>query len=170
MEDELLDIVDDNDQVIGQQLRSEIYRNKQRNFRAINAFLMNSKGQLWIPRRTAHKRLFPLALDASVAGHVGAGETYLEAFKRELMEELRIDLDTVSYQHLGPLNPPKHDTSAFMQVYLIRTDTVPDYNPDDFIEYYWLTPQELVTRIEHGEPSKSDLPKIMQHMFLKKRN
>ena len=42
--DELLDIVDQNDQVIGQALRSEIYSQKLTNFRVVNAFLINKQG------------------------------------------------------------------------------------------------------------------------------
>ena len=54
--DELLDLVDENDHVIGVMRRSEVYGKKLRNIRVINAFIVNSKGELWIPRRTAHKR------------------------------------------------------------------------------------------------------------------
>jgi isopentenyldiphosphate isomerase len=82
--DELLDIVDQNDKVIGRKLRSEIYENKMSNFRVVNAFLINDNGQLWIPRRSANKRIFPSCLDTSMGGHVSSGETYEDAFKREL--------------------------------------------------------------------------------------
>ena len=58
--DELLDLVDEQDRIIGSGLRSEIYREGLSNFRVVNAFLINDAGQLWIPRRTANKRIFPL--------------------------------------------------------------------------------------------------------------
>jgi hypothetical protein len=44
MLDELLDLVDENDQAIGQKLRSEIYHEKLSNFRVVNAFLINDQG------------------------------------------------------------------------------------------------------------------------------
>lgn len=46
MEDEYLDLVDDNDDVIGRKLRSEIYSEKLNNYRVINAFLIDSEGKL----------------------------------------------------------------------------------------------------------------------------
>ena len=49
-DDEILDIVDENDCVVGQNKRSEIYRQRLCNFRVVNAFVINSLGQLWIPR------------------------------------------------------------------------------------------------------------------------
>lgn len=163
--DEFLDIVDQNDKVIGQKLRSEIYSQKLSNFRVVNAFLINEKGQLWIPRRCANKRIFPLCLDASMGGHVSSGETYEEAFKRELMEELNIDSNLVPYKHIGNLNPHQHNTSAFMQVYLIHTNNVPNYNTSDFIEYLWLKPDALLSRLKTGDKSKDDLPKIVKILF-----
>ena len=65
--EEYLDLVDENDTVIGKKLRSEIYAEGLLNFRVINVFLINSKGQIWIPRRTASKAIFPSALDFSAA-------------------------------------------------------------------------------------------------------
>jgi len=74
--DEYLDLVDLQDSVIGRKLRSEVYAEHLSNFRVVNAFVLNSKGELWIPRRTADKRIFPLCLDMSVGGHVESGESY----------------------------------------------------------------------------------------------
>jgi isopentenyl-diphosphate delta-isomerase len=84
--DEILDLVDENDIVVASRPRSEIYAENLHNFRVINAFLVNGNGEIWTPRRTAHKRIFPLALDMSVGGHVESGETYDEAFARETLK------------------------------------------------------------------------------------
>lgn len=157
--DELLDLVDEQDRVIGIWSRSEIYREGLKNFRVVNAFLINDAGQLWIPRRSAKKRIFPLCLDMSVGGHVISGETYEEAFRRELLEELRIDLDEVGWKDLGQLTPHEHGVSAFMHVYEIHSNHSPDYNRDDFVEFFWMTPQEVLKRIEDGDGAKDDLSK-----------
>lgn len=166
MTDELLDIVDQEDRVIGQMMRSEVYRNKMSNFRAINAFLINDEGQLWIPRRVASKKLFPLSLDASVAGHVGAGETYEQAFERELMEEIGLNLKNVTWKYIGPMTPYEHGTSAFIRLYVIYTNETPCYNPEDFFEYYWIHPRELLKRLTEGEKHKSDLPLMVKWLLL----
>ena len=166
MNDELLDLVDQNDHIIGQMYRSQVYTKKLSNFRGVNAFLINDKGQLWIPRRTSSKKLLPLCLDASMGGHVMSGESYEEAFRRELKEELNIDALKFPYQCLGALVPHKHNTSAFMRVYILRTNEAPNYNSEDFCEYFWLSPQELLTRITTGERCKSDLPIMIKNFFL----
>jgi len=47
----------------------------------INAFLINNQNEIWIPVRSAYKKLFILCLDASVGGHVSARQDHLRAFK-----------------------------------------------------------------------------------------
>ncbi len=164
--DEIIDIVNEEDIVIGQKKRSEIYLQRMVNFRVINAFLCNSHGEIWLPRRTADKKIFPLCLDVSVGGHVETGETYEDAFGRELQEELNLEIHNINCHILGYLTPYKHHVSAFMKVYEISTDTTPDYNHDDFVESFWLKPQVAYDKIQNGEPAKSDLPKLIHIFYL----
>jgi isopentenyl-diphosphate delta-isomerase len=165
-DDELLDLVDDQDRVIGSWSRSAIYRERLNNFRVVNAFLVNDFGQLWIPRRSATKRIFPLCLDMSVAGHVASGEDYLTAFRRELHEELNMVLEDVEWRFVGQLTPYRNGTSAFMHVYEIQCNHVPDYNRDDFIDYYWLYPHEVIDRLSNGDKSKDDLPRLIEYFAI----
>jgi isopentenyl-diphosphate delta-isomerase len=165
MEDEFLDLVDDNDVVIGRKLRSEVYAEGLSNFRVVNVFIINSKGELWVPRRTASKKIFPLCLDASMGGHVESGETYENALRREIREELNIDLDAIKYVLLGNLNKRESGVSCFMKVYEIKMDEAPEYNEIDFIEYFWLKPEEVLRLIDGGEKSKSDLPKMIREFY-----
>lgn len=164
-EEEILDVVDEHDVVVRQATRAEIYANNLP-FRAINVLIENDKGELWIPRRVASKKLFPLALDMSVAGHVGAGETYEYALRRELEEELFLNLDDVDWSYLGYLSPFKDGSVAFVKAYTIRMNDVPSYNKNDYCEAYWLTPQEVMNRIEQGEKTKSDLPVLLKTFYL----
>ena len=120
--------------------------------------LINSNSQVWIPRRSATKKLFPLCLDASVGGHVAAGESYEQAFKRELQEELNLELSLVSHQIVAKLTPHEHGVSAYMHVYLITTDNEPAYNTNDFISAAWYEIAELQSIMQKGEPTKGDLP------------
>lgn len=162
---EMLDLVNDQDEIIGSMERNEVYANNLHNFRVINCFIRNAEGKLFIPRRQKHKRLFPLGLDVSAGGHVSSGETYLEAFKKETLEELNLDIETVSYKTLGTLTPHNNNVSAFMTVYEITSNETPSYNQDDFIEHYWLTPKELREKLAKGDYAKEDLIKILEAFY-----
>jgi isopentenyl-diphosphate delta-isomerase len=164
--DEVLDLVNNDDVVIGQKPRSAVYAEKLTNFRVINAFVVNDRGELWIPRRTANKRIYPLHLDVSVGGHVETGETYEDAFRREAAEELNIDIQHVQYKLLGHLTPSSSGVSAFMQVYEIPQNSDPQYNPRDFVESFWLSPHALLQKIADGDKAKSDLEKLVRAFYL----
>lgn len=166
-DEEYLDLVDENDVVVGRELRSEIYKNGQHNYRVVNAFIVNSEGKLWIPRRTKTKSIAPLGLDFSVGGHVESGSDYVETLKKEAREELNIDIQTMPFKEVGYFKPGESGLSSFMKVYEIASEVVPVFNQDDFVEYYWLTPQEFVRKIESGDTCKGDLLILVKLIYLK---
>ncbi|MEU8586333.1 NUDIX domain-containing protein [Streptomyces sp. NPDC048664] len=88
--DELLDIVDENDRVIGQSPRGEAYARGLRH-RCVFIEARDARGRLFVHRRTATKLVFPSRYDMFVGGVVGAGESYDEAALREAEEELGVD-------------------------------------------------------------------------------
>ena len=47
--EEILDLVNENDEIIGNMPRSEVYAKNLNNFRVINCFIKNKEGKLWIP-------------------------------------------------------------------------------------------------------------------------
>lgn len=86
---ELLDIVNDFDEVIGSVPYEEVYLHKHPH-RLVHIFLFNDKKQLLIQQRTFFKPKHGGTWMTSAGGHVRAGESYEEAAKRELQEELGI--------------------------------------------------------------------------------
>lgn len=165
---EILDITDNQDNIRGRRPRSEIKIGEFCNIRMVNGFLVNQEGKLWIPRRSAHKELFPSCLDMSFGGYVRSGEDYDEAFRRELKEELNIDLDTIRYTKLGKLSPHEDHISAFTTIYIIHTDKTPQFNTDDFSQAFWITPEDLIKKLKSGEPAKSDLLVLVENFLLGK--
>ena len=165
--EEKLWLVDEHDQPIGEgwQWRSSDPKVNWQNFRVINAFIKNSKGELWIPRRTATKRMFPLCLDVSVGGHVEFGESFETTFARETMEEINVDVTAVECVDKGYFSPFEHNLSAWMRVWEIHMDEVPPYNQNDFVEWYWLTPDALRERIRQGDKTKGDLPILIDILY-----
>ncbi|WP_286258122.1 NUDIX domain-containing protein [Streptomyces graminofaciens] len=87
--DEILDIVDENDQVIGQAPRGEAYA-RGLCHRIVLVLARDVEGRLFIHRRTPAKLVFPSLYDMFVGGVVGAGESYDEAALREAEEELGV--------------------------------------------------------------------------------
>src|SRR5690348_386655 len=156
--EEILDLVNDRDEVIGTIARSDYDRMVEQKLgyiRAIDMFIQNDDGQLWIPRRTAHKKIAPNGFDYSTGGHVDSGETYLQAALREIREELNLALTESDLTFIKKYSPG--DIAYFRELYVYRSNETPDFNPDDFTEAFWLSPDELLTKLDAGEPAKRTL-------------
>ncbi|MFH0789256.1 MAG: NUDIX domain-containing protein [Pseudomonadota bacterium] len=88
---EYLDEVDENNRVIGTKSRPEIHEKALRH-RSVHIFIFNTRGELYLQKRSLHKDQYPDHWDSSAAGHTDPGETPLEAAQRELMEELGLEV------------------------------------------------------------------------------
>lgn len=88
--DELFDLVDLDDRVIGTVRRGDAHGNPALVHRSVQALVFSSDGRLLLQRRSQRKDLFPGYYSASASGHVAAGEDYAAAAERELGEELGI--------------------------------------------------------------------------------
>ena len=91
--DELLDVVNDNDEVIAVQRRADIHARGLMH-RAVHILLFNSRGELFLQKRSMSKDEQPGKWDSSAAGHVDSGEDYLDCAHREIGEELGVVADT----------------------------------------------------------------------------
>lgn len=89
--DEILDIVDEQNNVIGQATRGECYK-KGLLHRAVNIFIYNPKGQVFLHKRSMKKLKYPGFWDLSCSEHVRPGESFEETAKRGLKEELNIEI------------------------------------------------------------------------------
>ena len=86
---EFMDVVDENDNVIGKATREEIH-GLGKWHRGIHVFVFDRAGRLLLPTRSSTKDKFPSTYDCSVSEHVKAGETFKEAALRGLKEELKL--------------------------------------------------------------------------------
>ncbi len=86
---EELDVVDENDNVIGKDTRFNVHHSKSWH-RGIHVMLFNEKGEMLLQLRGPDRDKNPNCYDLSVSEHVRSGETYEQAAKRGLHEELGI--------------------------------------------------------------------------------
>ena len=85
-----LDIVDENDRVIGRAARSEVHGNPSLLHRVVHVLVFDGEGRLFLQKRADDKDVQPGKWDTSVGGHVDSGEERMEAAFRELSEELGV--------------------------------------------------------------------------------
>lgn len=91
MKEEIFDVVDEFDRVIGSAPRSEVHRVWHKH-RAVHIFAFDNRDRLWLQKRSALKDCEPLKWDSSAAGHLARGESYEVCAIREVREEMGIDV------------------------------------------------------------------------------
>jgi 8-oxo-dGTP pyrophosphatase MutT (NUDIX family) len=87
--DEIVAIVDEANRVVGAAPRREM-RARRLIHRSTYVLVFNSRGELYVQKRTRTKDVFPGYWDPAAGGVVLAGESYEEGARRELGEELGI--------------------------------------------------------------------------------
>jgi isopentenyldiphosphate isomerase len=87
--EEWVDLVDEQDQVIGRVTRSQM-RAQNLLHRTIAVMCIDPAGRIYVHRRTDTKDVFPGGYDMFVGGVVSAGESYDDSALREIGEELGI--------------------------------------------------------------------------------
>lgn len=90
--EELFDLVDEQDVVIGQVKRGEAHSNPALLHRSVQTLVFDSAGRVLLQLRSARKDLYPNYFCASASGHVTSGATYEETARRELEEELGVSV------------------------------------------------------------------------------
>ena len=142
--EELFDVVDDDDIVIGTLPRSQVHAQRLQH-RAVSIFVLNRRGELLIHRRSANKDEYPLLFTSSASGHVTAGETYDETAPRELMEELGL---TASLRLLAKFPASPETANEHTAFYEAVTDDVPVPDPGEIAEIEWCDVVRLAQRLE----------------------
>jgi isopentenyldiphosphate isomerase len=91
MNDEIFDIVNDQDEVIGRLPRFQVHRDSLKH-RAVHVLVFNKRGEIFLQKRSRKKDCFPGAWDSSASGHLDAGEDYDACAVRELREEIGLSI------------------------------------------------------------------------------
>lgn len=99
--DELIDILTPEGKPTGKTaLKSEAHKNGW--FHAtVHIWLFTTDKKILLQKRALTKKVFPGLWDISVAGHIGAGETILTSAKREILEEIGLELQEKELIKIG---------------------------------------------------------------------
>jgi 8-oxo-dGTP pyrophosphatase MutT (NUDIX family) len=133
--------VDASNLVIGRTTRREI-RSRNLLHRGVGIICFNSRGRVYVHRRTETKDLFPGMYDMFVGGVVAGGEAYAAAARREIREELGIDGPEpeflFTHLYLGDRN------RAWIQVYRVIWDGEIRHQVEEVAWGGWVDPAQIL--------------------------
>jgi isopentenyldiphosphate isomerase len=120
--------------------------------RAAHLWLVTPGGRVLLQRRAAVKENWPNLWDVSVAGHISAGESAIDAAVREAQEELGLALAPEELTHLGTLrwhavlNDGAYIENEFHEVFVAVVDVDLDalvLDPMEVAEVVLVRPEEI---------------------------
>lgn len=173
MSDELLDLVDKNDNVIGTVWKSEAHGNSKLIHREIAIAVFNNENEVLLQQRSLSKTIAPGIWSTTAAGHVATGENPDTAIIRELFEELGISVEPVFFKKTltGPVGNDQAELRFIYWYYAILKDR-PELilDNDEVGDAKWVNINELdefskMNNYKLGEFSRKWIMKIAK--FLK---
>ncbi len=129
MAEEIFDVVDEDDRIIGEAAREQVHGNPELIHRVVHVLVFNSNKELYLQKRDMNKDVQPGKWDTSVGGHVDKGESYQDAAVREMEEELGIKGAQLNY--LYKYRMCNDYESEFVSSYHCLWDGAIETNPEE---------------------------------------
>lgn len=149
MPDEIFDIVNERDEVIGQAPRKDVHARGLRH-RAIHVLVFNSSGKIFLQKRSMKKDSAAGKWDSSASGHLDTGEAYEACAVRELREEIGL-IRTQPPERLFKIEARPETGWEFCWIYQCHSDGPFTLHPDEIETGDWFE-QDAVTKWVDTKP------------------
>lgn len=155
--EELFDILNEKGEYTGKIEPREKCHKEGLWHKAVCCFIINSKDQVLLQRRSAKKKLWPNMWDITGGGHVLTGEFGFQAIIREMKEELGIDLEKNDITFIG--SAISTDIKAgltdnhFNEYYIVKKDIDESkliLQEEEVTEVKWISKDEIIKRIKNN--------------------
>jgi isopentenyldiphosphate isomerase len=139
--EEVFDVVNEADEVIGRQSRSEVHRLGLLH-RAVHVLVFNSRGQVFLQKRSMTKDRQPGLWDSSASGHLDSGEDYDACAVREVREEIGLLLPQPP-QRMFKLPASAETDQEHVWVYRCQAEGPFVLHPEEIECGDWFTPEQV---------------------------
>lgn len=146
---EWVDVVDENNDVIGQSTRDQMRAENLRH-RATYIVVHDGMGNILVQRRTQSKDFYPGLLDATAGGVVQQGENMLDSARREAEEELGIA--GVPFAEHGLFYYEEPVCRVWGGLFSCVTHGPFALQECEVAQVIWLTPAEITARCDEFTP------------------
>jgi len=142
-DDEIFDVVNDRDEVVGQATRREVHARKLPH-RAVHALVFGRDGRVFLQKRSMLKDTSPGCWDSSCSGHLDSGEGYVAAVVRELDEEIGLKvLPEHGLRELFKVDSRRETGWEFVRVYQLESEGPFTLHPAEVEAGAWFSVEEV---------------------------
>jgi isopentenyl-diphosphate delta-isomerase len=149
MSEEIFDVVNERDEVIGQAPRKEVHACGLWH-RALHVLVFNARGEVFLQKRSMKKDTAKGKWDSSSSGHLDTGEDYDACAVREVREEIGLVL-IYPPQRLFKIDACKETGWEFCWVYRYESEGPFVLHPDEIETGAWFAP-DAVTQWVNEKP------------------
>ena len=159
---EILEIVDENNNVIGTETRKKIHEVMLMH-RAVHILVVNSKEEILLQQRSEKKDTYPGYYTTSACGHLDVGEDYLTAAKRELQEELGFEGELKKALSVAGQETTNKE---FVETFLFKTDEEPVFPKEEISKIKYFPIKDLEELIASDSIKLTPMAKLILKRFL----
>ena len=141
MPEDIFDVVNERDEVVDRQPRSLVHQLGLLH-RAVHVLVFNSRGQIFLQKRSMMKDRQPGLWDSSASGHVDSGEDYDTTAVREVREEIGLVLPRTPVR-LFKIDACSETDQEFVWVYRCESEGPFQLNVDEIERGGWFTIAEV---------------------------
>ena len=168
MSEEIFDVVNERDEVTGQAPRREVHARGLWH-RAIHVLVFNSRGEVFLQKRSMKKDTAKGKWDSSSSGHVDTGEDYDTCAVRELREEIGLVLAQTP-QRLFKINACKETGWEFCWVYRCENEGPFTLHPDEIETGGWVAPESVTRRVKEKPDDFASAFVLIWKMWSERKN
>lgn len=125
--------------------------------KAVVVFVINSKNEVLLQKRSANKKLWPNLWDITAGGHVLSGEFGYQAVIREAKEEIGLVITKNDLTFIGASSSIniKDDiiNKHFNEFYIVNKDVVLEdliLQTEEVSDIKWIPKEELINKIDNN--------------------
>jgi isopentenyldiphosphate isomerase len=157
---EFLDIVDDEDCVLGRASRQQCHEEKLTH-RSVQFFIFDESGRILVNRRSSKKEFFGGQWSIVLGGHVTSGQTYYEAVIKEAKEEANIS--SIPFR-MGYFRKRLPQESENVMVYGFNANGSLKLLEDEIEHGQYMSYEDAMKKVEEDEfiPETRDLISILR--------
>jgi len=138
MPEEIFDVVNERDEVVGQNTRREVHLLGLKH-RAVHVLVFNAKGEIFLQKRSLKKDIAAGKWDSSASGHLDTGEDYDACAVREVREEIGLRVAKVP-ERVFKINSCKETGWEFCWIYRLESEGPFVLHPEEIETGSWFAP------------------------------
>ncbi len=148
---EYLDIVNENDEVIGRNTRKYVHDNYLIH-RDIHILIENSKGNVLLQKRSLKKKDRPGQWDSTVGEHVLSGENYDAAAIRGAKEEVGVDIPLLALEKVCDYKSYNKRQKTNRRLFILYLEgPFNDFDREEVECLEWWDFKKIETEIQKGD-------------------